>query len=227
VLAAAAGAGALGALGPGAAALAAGSDVDTLLDGSALDLRAAVARGLVSPVEVAEATARRIAAGTRLNAVVEFDADAFVESARRLARARGARRLPLHGVPVALKDNVDALPYRITAARRRCATIADLKQIEILKGPQGAIYGRNASAGAIIVTAHDPQNEFGGQATASVGNFNTFNGNVTVGGAIVDGRLRARRSGPRAPTARSPTRTRATRSAHGARARRVYASTAS
>jgi mandelamide amidase len=114
VLAATAAAGALGTLG-GAATLAAARDVDALLDGSALDLQAALARGLVSPVEVAEATVRRIAAGARLNAVVEFDADAFVDAARRLARTRDARRLPLYGVPVALKDNVDALPYRTTA----------------------------------------------------------------------------------------------------------------
>ncbi len=35
----------------------------------------------------------------------------------------------------------------------------DLKQIEVFKGPQGAIYGRNAAAGAIIVTTTMPGNE--------------------------------------------------------------------
>ena len=38
-----------------------------------------------------------------------------------------------------------------------------LSQIEVLKGPQGALYGRNASAGAIIVTTAKPSDEAGTQ----------------------------------------------------------------
>ena len=51
---------------------------------------------------------------------------------------------------------------------------ADLQQIEILKGPQGAIYGRSASAGAIIVTTKKPTDEFEASMKASVGNDNTY-----------------------------------------------------
>jgi len=36
---------------------------------------------------------------------------------------------------------------------------ANLRQIEVLKGPQGALYGRNASAGAVIVTTNLPGDE--------------------------------------------------------------------
>jgi iron complex outermembrane receptor protein len=36
---------------------------------------------------------------------------------------------------------------------------ANLKQIEVLKGPQGALYGRNAAAGAIVVTTREPGDE--------------------------------------------------------------------
>lgn len=36
----------------------------------------------------------------------------------------------------------------------------DLDQIEVLKGPQGALYGRNAAAGAIVVTTRKPTNDF-------------------------------------------------------------------
>ena len=46
---------------------------------------------------------------------------------------------------------------------------SDLKQLEIVKGPQGAIYGRNAAAGAIIVTTTKPRKEFGGAANVSYG----------------------------------------------------------
>ncbi len=43
----------------------------------------------------------------------------------------------------------------------------NLQQIEIFKGPQGAIYGRNAAAGAIIITTEKPGYEWGGELKAS------------------------------------------------------------
>lgn len=70
----------------------------------------------------------------------------------------------------------------------------DVQQIEVLKGPQGALYGRNASAGAIIITTKAPTDEFEGQATVGYGNWNSSKANVSVGGAIVPGKLRFRAS---------------------------------
>ena len=46
--------------------------------------------------------------------------------------------------------NVDGILWTNTGAFNREYT--NLQQIEILKGPQSALYGRNAAAGAIIVT---------------------------------------------------------------------------
>lgn len=40
----------------------------------------------------------------------------------------------------------------------------DLRQIEVVKGPQGALYGRNAAAGAVIVTTQPPGDDFEGEA---------------------------------------------------------------
>lgn len=41
--------------------------------------------------------------------------------------------------------------------------LVDVQQIEVLKGPQGALYGRNAVAGAILVTTKEPGDEFAGK----------------------------------------------------------------
>ena len=50
----------------------------------------------------------------------------------------------------------------------------DLQQIEVVKGPQGAVYGRNAEAGAIIVTTQKPTAEPSGMIQASGGTYGTY-----------------------------------------------------
>jgi iron complex outermembrane receptor protein len=47
---------------------------------------------------------------------------------------------------------------------------ADIEQIEVLRGPQGSLYGKNTTAGAINVTSRQPEFDFGGRFEASLGN---------------------------------------------------------
>jgi len=61
-----------------------------------------------------------------------------------------------------------------------------LRQIEVLKGPQGALYGRNAAAGAIVVQTVKPGDTFEGEARASIANNNTYTANVYVAGPVSD-----------------------------------------
>ncbi|WP_371196018.1 TonB-dependent receptor [Glaciecola sp. SC05] len=64
--------------------------------------------------------------------------------------------------------------------------LLDVAQIEVLKGPQGALYGRNAVAGAIIVTTKKPSDELEGSFRASVGNNGLRRLNGTVSGGLSD-----------------------------------------
>jgi iron complex outermembrane recepter protein len=64
---------------------------------------------------------------------------------------------------------------------------ANLQQIEILKGPQGALYGRNAAAGAIIVTTREPTDELEGQVKVSAGNESSYYASANLGGPISEG----------------------------------------
>lgn len=56
----------------------------------------------------------------------------------------------------------------------------DLAQVEVLKGPQGALFGRSASGGVINLATADPGPEAGGEASAGIGNGLTWNADAAV-----------------------------------------------
>ncbi len=70
----------------------------------------------------------------------------------------------------------------------------DVQQIEVLKGPQGALYGRNAVAGAILVTTKAPSNEFEARIGGGVGNNSSYKVNGMVSGPLIDDTLLGRLS---------------------------------
>jgi iron complex outermembrane receptor protein len=71
----------------------------------------------------------------------------------------------------------------------------ELQQIEILKGPQGALYGRNAAAGAMIVTTKKPGDEFEGQAKFSYANHQSYFASAYVSGPLIKDALYASLAG--------------------------------
>ena len=48
--------------------------------------------------------------------------------------------------------------------------VAELERVEVLRGPQGTLYGRNATGGAVNFITRKPTGEFGGKVTGTVGN---------------------------------------------------------
>ena len=68
----------------------------------------------------------------------------------------------------------------------------DIEQVEVLKGPQGALYGRNASGGAINVTTRQPTNQFEAFARAGFGNGENMAFTGSVSGALVRDTLMGR-----------------------------------
>jgi len=62
----------------------------------------------------------------------------------------------------------------------------DIEQIEVLKGPQSAIYGRNAAAGAIVVTTKKPTDHFQGNVLAGYGSWHTKRAQAGISGPIND-----------------------------------------
>src|SRR4051812_8165996 len=62
--------------------------------------------------------------------------------------------------------------------------LGEVERIEVLRGPQGTLFGRNASAGLIHIITRRPEFHFGGSAEATYGNYNYMRGSVDVTGPI-------------------------------------------
>ena len=71
----------------------------------------------------------------------------------------------------------------------------DVERVEVLRGPQGTLYGRGATAGAINLITKKPTEELSGYARASYGNYNAVVLEGGVGGALVGDKVLARVSG--------------------------------
>lgn len=60
----------------------------------------------------------------------------------------------------------------------------DVAQIEVLRGPQGTLYGKNTTAGAINITTNQPTFDFEGKAELSIGNLNFKQAKAAVSGPL-------------------------------------------
>ena len=72
---------------------------------------------------------------------------------------------------------------------RSAAQIGDLpniRRIEVLRGPQSTLFGKNASAGIISIVTQEPQFDWGGHAELSYGNYNAIVARADVTGPISD-----------------------------------------
>jgi iron complex outermembrane receptor protein len=62
----------------------------------------------------------------------------------------------------------------------------DVDQVEVLRGPQGTLYGKNTTAGAINITTNQPTFDFEGRAELTAGNLNYKQGKAAISGPLSD-----------------------------------------
>ena len=70
--------------------------------------------------------------------------------------------------------------------------VVDVEQVELLRGPQGTLYGKNTIAGTINVTTKRPTNEFEAIANLRYGNENTVEARGTLSGPVIQDTLLVR-----------------------------------
>ena len=93
-----------------------------------------------------------------------------------------------------LEQGVGIYVDQVYYGRPATATLdfVDLDRIEILRGPQGTLFGKNTTAGALNITTRDASFTPEGQAELSIGDYGFLQGKATISGPILDDRVAAR-----------------------------------
>jgi iron complex outermembrane recepter protein len=89
------------------------------------------------------------------------------------------------------------LPYfnEVVVSSQTATAFYDLSSVQVLKGPQGTLFGRNATGGAVLYTSADASDTFGGYFTIKNGNYNLREYQGAVNLPIVPGKVDLRIAG--------------------------------
>ncbi|MFT3977294.1 MAG: TonB-dependent receptor [Sphingomonas bacterium] len=116
-----------------------------------------LADGGVPSLRVATFEARQSALTVGIRGIVPFDAN-------QTARDQGVG-VYVDGVYLGRQQGLNAALF-------------DVERVEVLRGPQGTLFGRNTEGGAVSIVTKAPTGEFGGRMTAGVGNYGSYNGEL-------------------------------------------------
>lgn len=69
--------------------------------------------------------------------------------------------------------------------------MAEIERVEVLRGPQGTLFGRNTTGGAIAFVSRAPSDELGVRGEIGYGNFDAFNGRIALDTGLIGGAIKA------------------------------------
>ncbi len=99
------------------------------------------------------------------------DANVYI---RGVGPARGATNVTELSVGVYIDDVFMLKPYG------QMMDLAEIESVQVLRGPQGTLFGKNTTGGAMVITTIKPREEFGGYGQVTVGNDNRLNVQASV-----------------------------------------------
>lgn len=120
------------------------------------------------------------------NVIPNLEVDSQFGSGQPQFRIRGIGAREYSGnnaSTVGIYVNEVAHPYTITTQ----GALFDVARIEVLRGPQGTLYGRNTTGGAVNIVPNAPTSEFAAGLTAEYGKFDQFKVEGYVSGEITSG----------------------------------------
>ncbi|MEE9280104.1 MAG: TonB-dependent receptor, partial [Myxococcota bacterium] len=97
------------------------------------------------------------------------------------------------GLEAAVGTFIDGV-YR-SRSGQAFSELLDVERIEILRGPQGTLFGKNTSAGAVHIITAKPEFDFNGHASFSIGDFNYDKGTLGLTGPLIGEKLAFRVAG--------------------------------
>lgn len=83
----------------------------------------------------------------------------------------------------------------LTSSRFFEAEMYDTERVEVLRGPQGTLYGRNATGGVVNVITATPTNEFGGNLSGELANYRSYKVKGALNVPLIDNSLALRLAG--------------------------------
>jgi iron complex outermembrane recepter protein len=110
-------------------------------------------------------------------------------------RGVGSTRLTGSGIDPSSSTYIDGV-YR-SRPYNALIDIMDLQRVEVLRGPQGTLYGRNSTGGAIKYVSSDPAAEFGAKFTLAAGNYDMQKAMAQVDIPVIKDQLLVRVAGLR------------------------------
>ncbi len=88
------------------------------------------------------------------------------------------------GVEPSVAVIIDDMP--VVQQAQAFDNMSDLQRIEVLKGPQGTLFGKNSSAGVVNIVTKDPDKEFGGSVSATLASDGDYRAEGIVSAALGD-----------------------------------------
>lgn len=80
----------------------------------------------------------------------------------------------------------------ISPGQAQLGVFYDVERVEVLRGPQGSLYGRNSTGGSINIITGGPTDELSGYVHQTFGNYNLMTTEAALGGTLIDDTLLAR-----------------------------------
>ena len=133
----------------------------------------------------------------KYSAGIQFDQGGFAPQDNRIV-IRGLSQTRGRSSAALMVDGIDLTGEGIQTAGMGLIVnqrLLDLQRIEIVKGPQSALYGRSAFNGAVQYITKDAEDEFGGELSADIGNYERYSVRGSVTGPVVEDKLNIRVNG--------------------------------
>ena len=142
-----------------------------------------IAISVIGGAALADTGAYNVSRITQLQPSLQFYSTNPRNSAANIRGLGAPFGLTNDGIEQGVGIYVDQVYYsRIASAT---FDFTDTERIEILRGPQGTLYGKNTTAGAINITTRAPSFEPEARAELSVGNYDFFQGKASISGPLV------------------------------------------